>query len=129
MPVQNVIDPSNRLVITTCSGEMTLEEIVGSAEALRADPQFSPGFRHLNDLSLVTRFDVRYADLNLVRNSLDPFSNQCQRAFVAPGTGMAFGMARMYQLMTDNPNFEIFHSFEDAARWLGIAANSAKNPG
>ena len=129
MPLQYVIDSSNRLVTTICSGVLTFSDVAACTEAMRADPEFQSDFRHLNDVTQVTKFSLRYDDLHLIRKSLDPFSDQCRRAFVAPGSGVAFGLARMYQLMLGNPNCEVFHSLDEAQRWLGIEAASAVRDG
>jgi hypothetical protein len=114
--------PLQRLVITTCSAEVTLADIVATGMKLRDDPEFRPYFCHLNDLSHTSKLDLHYKDLQTIRHSFAPFSNESRRAFVAPGTGASFGLARMYQFLVDSTRFEVFHSVVEAISWLGLDA-------
>jgi len=53
--------------------------------------------------------------------SLNPYGDGSRRAVVVT-SDVLFGMARMYQILRDEPTdeLEIFRTLDDAIRWLGI---------
>jgi hypothetical protein len=118
MPVSSFVDSPARLVITLCIGEVTLKEISATFSEIRNHSGFHPDFRQLSDLSLASRIPLRFPDLYHLQQSCDPFSNQGKRAMVAPDP-VPFGLSRMYQLIVNSPNFEVFHSLPDALNFLG----------
>jgi hypothetical protein len=122
MPVSSFVDASNRLVITLCLGEVTLAELTATSTDIRNHPGFHPDFRQLIDLSRVTNLPLHFPDLYHLRQACDPFSDQGRRAVVAPDA-ITFGLSRMYQLIVDNPNFEVVRSLPDALGWLGWHGN------
>jgi hypothetical protein len=122
MPVSSFVDASNRLVITLCVGEVTLAELTATFTEIRNHSGFQPDFRQLSDLSRVTNLSLHFPDLYHLQQACDPFSNQGRRAVVAPDT-VTFGLSRMYQLIADSPNFEVFRSLPDALGWLGWHGN------
>lgn len=120
MPVLHFVDASNRLVITTCAGEVSREEVVESLKELRAHPDFRPDFGQLADLSEVSRLNLSFNDMEAIARLYNPFSNEGKRAMVVPVKGATFGLTRMYQLLVDHEHFEIFQSAHDAIVWLGL---------
>lgn len=117
MPVSSFVDVPNRLVITLCVGEVTLADLSATATEIRNHSGFHPDFRHLIDLSRVTYLHLHFPDLYHLRQACDPFSNQGRGAVVAPDA-VSFGLSRMYQLIVDSPNFEVFRSLPEALGWL-----------
>lgn len=120
MPVQHFVDAGNRLVITKCSGEVSREEVVTSMEELASRPEFRPDFRQLADLSGVSKLNLGFNDMEAIHRLCDPFSNEGKRAVIAPGHGAIFGLARMYQSLIDNENFQVFQTIHEAIVWLGL---------
>lgn len=120
MSVQHVVDSGNRLVITKCSGDVSREEVVSSMEHLRSQPDFRPEFRQFIDLSGVSKLNLGFNDMEAIHRLCDPFSNEGRRAVIAPGNSAIFGLARMYQLLVDNENFQVFQGFREATAWLGL---------
>jgi hypothetical protein len=120
MPVRHFLDLVSRLVITQCSGEVCRDEIVESLTNLRGNPDFHPDFRQLADLSQVSTLKLGFNDMEAILRLYDPFSNKGRRAMVAPGNSTNFGLARMYQSLVDDPQFEVFQSLIDAITWLGL---------
>jgi hypothetical protein len=117
MPVLSFVDSPARLVITLCIGQVTPKDISATFSEIRSHPGFHPDFRQLSDLSLASSIPLRFPDLYHLQQACDPFSNQGKRAVVAPDP-VPFGLSRMYQLIVNNPNFEVFHSLPDALNFL-----------
>jgi hypothetical protein len=117
MPVSSFVDPHSRFVITLCVGEVTLAEGVSSCSVIRNHPGFHPDFRQLVDLSMATNISLRFPDLYHLHQECDPFSNQARRAIVAIDA-VPFGLGRMYQLITNSPNLEVFRTLQEALDWL-----------
>ncbi len=117
MPVSSFVDSPARLVITLCIGEVTLKDISDTFSEIRSHPGFHPDFRQLSDLSLATSIPLRFPDLYHLQQTRDPFSNQGKRAVVAPDA-VPFGLSRMYQLIVNDPNFEVFRALPDALNFL-----------
>jgi len=117
MPVSSFVDSPARLVITLCVGEVTLKEITATFAEIRDHPGFHPDFRQLTDLSLASNIPVRFPDLYHLQQACDPFSNRGKRAIVA-SRAVPFGLSRMYQLIVNSPNFEVFRSMPEALNFL-----------
>jgi len=120
MPVSHIVDPVHHLVITSCSGVVSRDEMVTSLTELRENKDFQPNFFQLADLSQVSSLKLGFSDLEAIHRLYDPFSNQGKRAMVAPGTGATFGLARMYQSLVEHTRFEVFQSLQEAVAWLGV---------
>ena len=117
MPVSSFVDSPARLVITLCIGRVTLKEITATFSEIRNHPGFHPDFRQLSDVSLASSIPLRFPDLYHLQQACDPFSNQGKRAVVAPDA-VPFGLSRMYQLIVNSPNFEVFRALPDALNFL-----------
>jgi len=117
MPVSSFVDPHSRFVITLCVGEVTLAESVSSCSHIRNHPGFHRDFRQLVDLSMATNIPLRFPDLYHLQQECDPFSNQARRAIIAIDA-VPFGLSRMYQLITNSPNLEVFRTLPEALEWL-----------
>lgn len=126
MGVDYTIDRSARTVFLTVTGQIDLAEIADVGRRLRADPGFDPAFQELLDLEGMAPPDLHYPDLYLVAHEIDPFPSTSRRALVAPGA-LAFGLARMYQLIHGDDNIHVFRSRPEAMQWLGLSVNDA-NP-
>jgi hypothetical protein len=120
VPISHFVDRSNRVVVTTCSGELSRDEVIKSLIDLRKHPSFEPDFSQLSDLSQVSRLNLSYADLETIRSLYDPFSIQSRRAVAAPGSDSNYGVARMYEALVDQERFQVFRSLLDAISWLGL---------
>jgi hypothetical protein len=63
MPIHHYVHPADRVVITTCFGDISFDHVLESLQALAGDPSFKPGFRQLVDLSQVSKLRLRLKDL------------------------------------------------------------------
>jgi hypothetical protein len=66
MPATHRIDKERRLVITTGSGVLTLEEVTENTRRLRSDPEFDPTFNQLADYSATTKVLLTGRDIETV---------------------------------------------------------------
>lgn len=119
MPAVTFVDSSHRMVVTICSGVLTLADLKATFAEIRGNPEFRPNFEQLIDLSKVSKCPLYSKDLYQLKQAYDPFSNKGKRAVVAPH-GVLFGIGRMYQQILSSPQFEVFHSLVEAATWLEL---------
>ena len=85
-----------------------------------------PHFDRYIDLSKVAGISVMYDDLSPIAKARKAYysshiSKKLKMAIFA-NNPLTFGMARMYQMLSDNVNLDtkIFESMEDVARYLQI---------
>jgi hypothetical protein len=121
MPAASFVDSCNRVVITVCTGELTLDEIKMTCAEIHGHKEFCPDFQQLIDLSEASTCHLYAKDLYQLKHAYDPFSNKGKRAVVAPDA-VWFGIGRMYQLMLNSAQFEVFRSLPEAIAWLGLNA-------
>jgi hypothetical protein len=112
--------PSDRVVITMCSGKVSRGEVETSLTELRQHPNFRPDFGQLADLLHVSNLDLRFEDIKAIHRRYDPFSHEARRAVVAHGGSAPFELAWMYQLIVNSAQFEVFQSMLDALEWLHL---------
>ena len=120
--IKTQLDKSKKLTIFTVSGKITAREF---ASAIRS---FYAG-----DVTLYVLWDLRNGSIestdsdvwNLARavSTLNLSIRSGGKTALVAGKGRSFGLARMYQLITDTMTlpFEIkvFTSIEEAHNWLG----------
>jgi hypothetical protein len=120
MPIRYVVCCTRRVVLTTWSGFVAVDEIVRNAKRLCVDPDFNSSFSELIDLGDFSGTNATAADLSYFSEEDDPFSLGARRAVSAPSE-LAFGMARMYEILRgESGNFVVFHTLEEACQWLGV---------
>ncbi|HVO35497.1 MAG TPA: hypothetical protein VMT21_08035 [Gemmatimonadales bacterium] len=119
MPADYRIDASERIVYCRAWGVLTNHDLETHRAALYADPAFRPDLAQLYDFTAVTKLEITADALrNLAETTR--FSPTARRALVA-STDLAFGMARMYSLMTQFEFVEVFRDEASAMRWLRSA--------
>ena len=122
MSVLHVVDSSHHLVVTTFSGQVTLEEIAAACTKLGRDHDFRPDYRQLADLSQVSRLYLNDEDIRSIREIYDPFSSQSRRAFVVSDPGVTLGTVKSYQSIGGGDQFQVFPSLLDVINWLNLGA-------
>ena len=119
--LETQLDKSKKLTIFTVSGTITALEFANAVRSFYA-----------GDLTLYALWDLRNGKIestdndvwNLARSvsSLNLSSRRGGKTALVAGEGRPFGLARMYQLITDTMTlpFEIkvFTSIEEAHNWL-----------
>jgi hypothetical protein len=126
MPADYHIDAERRLVTVKFDGHVRAHDIIEYLQKLSADPAFDSEFAELADLTQVTNTEVDFQAAMMIAREKDPFSRKAMRAFVATGPD-TLGSMRMYQMARGNDgSISVFHSTEEAKRWLGLARSVAK---
>ena len=121
MPVAYSIDSARGLIRTTCSGSVTVKEVVEHFRTLRQDPNFTGKLDVLLNVSDANLLPET-SDLGRVVAELRAFHGESPFmacAIVASSDPM-FGMMRMFEVMAGN-NFRAIRVFRDvtaADTWL-----------
>lgn len=126
MPIEFTIDPAARLVIYVVEGNATREEAIAFLDTVIAHPDFRRGFNFLGDRRDVVKgpssgyiYGIT-EDINIRQKTLAP----CRWAVIV-SDDYAYGMARMWGIMTERTKVEIlpFHTAKEATDWLGVNAD------
>jgi hypothetical protein len=107
----------NQLVLTKFEGTITKHEVLEHIRRLREDPAFVATFSELADLTNAVEVQLSYNDFQELSH-FDPFSQQSKRAFVARTGSQAYGMTRVYEVASGNPNIRIFNTIDEGFHWL-----------
>jgi hypothetical protein len=118
-PVRFLVEGDKRLVIVKFSKKLTPYNIEKYARDLCAHPRFEPTFSEIADISEVQEVELDANDFFKLADSVDPFSLDSKRAFVARNAVQKHA-ARMHKILRTQRNFEIFESLEDAERWIAL---------
>jgi hypothetical protein len=121
MPISYRIDEARGLVLTTATGTLTDDDILGLKARLLADPRWAPGMGELADVRAIDRLEVTTAGVQHMarQDAAGPALGSYRLAIVAPQDEV-YGMARMYQMLTERavPNVRVFRDLEAAEGWL-----------
>lgn len=125
VPATFVIEPERRLVRSRAWGVIVDADLQGTQRGVREDPRFDPHFRQIYDFTEVTQVRLTGACVRALAGS-SPFARDARRAIVV-ASDVAFGMARMYMLVSDRDSsvFRIFRDLAAAERWLDAEADAA----
>ena len=116
-PVRFTIDANQRLVIARFGKRLTATDIQVYVQNLRDHPSFNPSFSEIADISDVKELPLEAPDFLRLADSVDPFSIESKRAFVAK-TNVQKHAARMHKILRSQRNFEIFQTLEQAKHWI-----------
>ena len=128
LPVAYSIDSARGLIRTTCSGPVTLKEVVEHFQTLRQDPLFMGKLDvllNVSDANLLpetSNLDRVVAELRAFQGE-SPF-RAC--AIVASSDPM-FGMMRMFEVIAGN-NFRAIRVFRDVAAAESWLVSEMSNP-
>jgi hypothetical protein len=96
-----------------------LNHLADEAEIVEAS--LLAAFDRLTDLTAVNRFEVGFREIYYfaARRSKQRFSRVVKSAIVVQDP-VQYGMARMYELLNENPQIEIriLHSVSEATEWF-----------
>jgi hypothetical protein len=124
MPAYYNIDKERRLVMSTGSGVLTMTDALAHQEDLLKDPDFSPRFSQLMDLTQVTKVEFGTEDLRrLAQRSI--FSPDSRRAILV-SSDVVFGLSRMFEIFRETlgeTGIRVFRNLDDALEWV-LAKNS-----
>jgi len=130
LPCRYVIDKERRLVISTCWGRLTYEEMKAHDDQLEKDHDFKPEFDQLADLTKVAVLAISAEQgKTLARRYV--FSHGSRRAWVASDPaiyGMGRLMATHYEIGLNSSNGLTFYDLPSALKWLGVSDLSFDSP-
>lgn len=120
MPVEYKIVKSLGIVFSDANGVLIDADAIVHQDMLRSDPDFDPSFQQVLDFTDVTEFKLSTQAIHTLAQR-NPFGKGFRRAFVAPSR-IAFGCARMFQILTDEYEDEInvFEEMSAALDYLGL---------
>jgi hypothetical protein len=117
MPADFRIDRSRHVVYSRAWGVLTDQDLSDNRDALFADPAFDPGLAQLYDFTEVTEVQVTSAVVRQLAQT-SRFAPRARRAIVVSSDD-AFGMARMYSLLSDREEMtQVFRDRASAMQWL-----------
>jgi hypothetical protein len=122
MPIELWVDKDRRRICAVVSGDFTFEEILDTITKAVNDPDLMPGYDILSDHTQVgevlTMGQARKMTAHL-KGLSDYFAGS--RWAVVTTKPASYGMMRMLSVLVEEVpiHLEVFHSFEDAERWLG----------
>ncbi|MET0621114.1 MAG: hypothetical protein ABW056_12590 [Thermoanaerobaculia bacterium] len=121
MPITYRIDRELNRILTRCTGETVLKEVLGHFAELEADPDCPPRADVLLDLREITNLP----NVGQIRAAAERTGDASRKVgfgaiAIVVGTEAWFGMARVFEAFTE-AHFErtsVFRSIEAAEVWL-----------
>ena len=121
MPVTYRIDRELGRILTRCTGETTLREVLAHFEELEMDPDCPPHADVLLDLSSITNLP----NVGQIRAAADRAGDTSKKVgfgscAIVVGSEAWFGMARVFETFTERhfKRSSVFRSREAAEVWL-----------
>jgi hypothetical protein len=137
MPIQFTAFPENRLIYGVGAGMLSNQDLVDLITRIFADPGFDPGLDELWDFTRSNPEEVSFnglfravqmgADCLRTLRKQSPARAKCA---VVVATSAQFGMARMYQSISDafSMETEVFQDRAAALKWLGLEPEWEPSP-
>ncbi|MEP6494734.1 MAG: hypothetical protein ABJF01_18760 [bacterium] len=118
MPFTYAIDAPHRIVTTSATGVVTMEDILFVRQRLQSDAAFDPQFHQLLDLRAATDIAIAAPSMRRIYGR-SVFVLGVRRAFVAE-TAEQFGIARMFAALSEHYGHDVrvFRDFDLAVAWL-----------
>jgi hypothetical protein len=111
------LDPDRGLVLVTLEGPVTCADLDAFRARLRQDPGYDPTWPALVDASALNPAGLTTNALRARAAEIRP--SPVRVAIVAPAD-VVFGLARMYQMMSEGRgnHIEVFRGMDEALAWL-----------
>jgi len=119
MPVFYKIDKERKIVMSSGSGVLTIEDIIGHQERLLNDPEFDPSYSQLSDFTHVTKVQLSSEDERLAAKK-NIFLHRSRRPLVVKND-VQYGVARMFEIHRDSAGevgIRVFRNIEEALSWV-----------
>ncbi|HXY68777.1 MAG TPA: hypothetical protein VEH62_04975 [Gemmatimonadales bacterium] len=117
MPAEYRIDRSKRTVYSRAWGILMDQDLIDARSALFADPAFAPEFDQLYDFTEVA--EVRVTSPVLLQLALSSRFSPTSRRAVVVSSDVAYGMARMYAILSGREEtIQVFRDRAAAVAWL-----------
>lgn len=115
------IDKVRRLVLSSGTGSLTKEDILGHMDRLSKDPDFDPKFSQLADFTQITKMELKPEDIRQLAQ-VDLFSPLSRRAMLVKDD-LQFGLIRMFEIHRDlngETGIRVFRNFDEAMAWIAM---------
>jgi hypothetical protein len=119
MPAFYKIDKERKLVMSSGSGVLTIEDILMHQERLLEDPDFDSSFSQLTDFTQFAKIDIT-ADQVRIAAKKNIFSPRSRRALVVKND-LQYGLARMFEIHRDSAGevgIRVFRNMDEALDWV-----------
>ena len=130
VPIRYDVHESQRLLFGVGSGPVSNADLRSTMTRVLMDARFSLSLNELWDFRECAPDDVSFDGLfqvvkgaTMVLGLLHAQTSPRARCAVVVSTQEQFGLARMYQSLSERLHLEteVFHDRESALRWLGVA--------
>jgi hypothetical protein len=121
MPAFYKIVKERRLVLSTASGVLALEDALAHQDQILADPDFDPHYSQLLDFTHITKIELSRADVHKLAERAVFWPTSCRAILVT--TDLGNGLARLFKLLRENAGekgIRIFRSLDDALEWIFV---------
>lgn len=121
MSVEYTIDPIQKVVIVTFTGEISDVDLREIAEVTKSNPLFNPNFSEIVDFSGVTGGKVSSGAVQALARRESVYALSSKHVVIAPQPHV-FGLTRMFQVYAEKtrPNTVVVHTRKEACEFLGI---------
>ena len=122
MPITYEIDDANGWVMMVGSGVITDEEVLTYRQTLLADSRYRPSMKLLSDMRGIERVQVTAGGIRRLvhEESAHAAELTARRLAIVTDSPVAYGMARMYQMLAENAGgaIQVFRRIDEAMAWL-----------
>jgi hypothetical protein len=119
VPFFYIIHEEQRLVLSIGWGRVTFDEVRAHRSQLLRDPDFSPTFNQLVDLTAITDTDISGVYVQWFASD-SVFSPTSRRAAVATRPDI-FGVLRQFEAYHgERARVHVFYEWDSALEWLDI---------
>jgi hypothetical protein len=122
MPVTYQINRETSFIETHCTGEVTLDEVLGHFQQLEAEPSLPERLDVLLDLAEMTSLPDS-AELQEVTRAVDRLRAMVEwgACAIVASRNALFGMIRMFEVLAEGlfVRIHVFRERTEAERWLG----------
>ena len=122
MPITYEIDVQAGLIVTIATGVLTNQELLEHKRRLSRDPNIRAGMVELSDVRGIDRLEVTAEGVwqFVAHDGADGARFADYRLAIVASEAVVYGMARMYQMMTErSATVAVFKTMSDARAWLG----------
>jgi hypothetical protein len=122
MPFTYTVDPNIRLVLPTGIRIICDDGSQQRSAMQRSDAHGHAAMRELLDLRQVERLSITPSWLRCRAETDKQYANEYANTLaIVVGSEVAFGFARMYEMLTDEHfRIRVFRDYAKACDWLGI---------
>ena len=115
------IDKERRLVMSTGTGALTKEDILGHMDRISKDPDFDPDFSQLVDFRQIT--GVEFGPEDVRQFAQRSIYSSCARRAILVKDDLQFGLARMFEIyreLNGESGIRVFRTLDEAMDWIQV---------